>query len=126
MILKTNLNDLFTGETSSGKSTLINKILGKNIFRGRNVESTATVCKLRNCDKIRIIIEHISGEMETIDLSNECNLETKPGRKLMRGKLKELTDMTKSTKSKDFRCVDIGFHIPFLKVNITVKFTFKH
>lgn len=112
---------IFSGETSSGKSTLINKILGKKIFVGRNNESTATICKIRNAEQVQIIVEHVSGEIEKKDLEDICDLETKEGEKSMRKKLKELTDIIASQKSVQYRSVDIGFPIPFLKVDSPIR-----
>ena len=105
----------FVGETSAGKSTLINKILEKRLFRGRNLESTSTVCKIRNSESVRIIIENVSGKKEVIHLS-ECDVNTDEGLKKLRNVLKDLTDMTLSKESKQYRSVDIGFPIPLLKV----------
>ena len=106
---------LFAGETSSGKSTLINRIIGKKIFKGRNLESTSTVCKIRNSESVRIIVENVSGKKEVIHLT-ECDVNTEGGLRKLRGTLKDLTDMTLSKESTQYQSVDIGFPIPFLKV----------
>lgn len=99
---------------------MINKILGKRIFKVRNNESTSTICKIRNLDTLRIITEHTNGETKVILLPRDCNLETKDGEKKMRDILKDLTDLTASKDSKKFQSVDIGFPIPFLRVNICI------
>lgn len=96
---------------------MINKILGKRIFKGRNNASTSTICKIRNSETVRIITEHANGEIKESHSARECNMETKNGEKKMRDSLKNLTDLTTSKDSKKFRSVDIGFPIPFLKVN---------
>lgn len=112
---------LFAGETSSGKSTLINRIIGKKIFKGRNLESTSTVCKIRNSESVRIIVEDVSGKKEVIHLA-ECDVNTEGGLRKLRGTLKDLTDMTLSKESTQYQSVDIGFPIPFLKViNLSCK-----
>lgn len=103
-----------SGETSAGKSTLINKILGMRIFKGRNNESTSTICKIRNSASTRIITESMTGQIKETDLT-----ETNDTEKALRDYLKNLTDMTSSKESMQYRSVDIGFPIPFLKVNIT-------
>ena len=43
-------------------------------------------------------------------------METKEGIATLRNILNDLTNVTDSTKSKEYRNVDIGFPIPFLKV----------
>lgn len=106
-----------SGETSAGKSTLINKLLGKQLFRGRNNESTSTICKLRNSEKIRVITTNIQGQKEETDFTDKCNLETKEGVKMLRNFLKDLTDLTSSEKSVTFKSVEVEFPIPLLEVN---------
>lgn len=60
----------------------------------------------------------MSGETEIIDLTDTCDPETKEGEKILREKLKGLTDMMSSKRSMQYRCVDIGLPIPFLKVHM--------
>lgn len=109
---------VIAGETSAGKSTLINKLLGKQLFKGRNNESTSTICKLRNSDKIRVKTTNMKGEKEETDLTDKCNLETKEGVKMLRDFLKDLTDLTSSEKSATFKSVEVEFTIPLLKGNM--------
>lgn len=106
-----------SGETSAGKSTLINKLLGKQLFKGRNNESTSTICKLRNSEKIKVITTNMQGQKEETDLTDKCNLETKEGVKMLRDFLKDLTDLTSSEKSVTFKSVKVEFPIPLLEVN---------
>lgn len=112
-------NRNFIGETSAGKSTLINKILGMRIFKGKNRESTSTVCKVRNSENVMIKTEMEIGSVKEMDLS-EIDITTKEGEKRLRGALKELTDMTVSKESKQFESVDINMPVPFLKVYISL------
>lgn len=106
----------FSGETSAGKSTLINKILGKRIFKGKILESTSTICKIRNSDNIRVITEKVSGEREEQDFTGECDLDTEEGVEMLRDFLEKRTDLTCMSSDENIRCVDIGFPIHFLKV----------
>lgn len=105
---------LISGETSAGKSTLINTILGKIIFIGTTSESTSTICKIRNLEKVRIITENLKGEIDETDLPT-CDIQSQSGEKLLRTTLTELTDMT-SENFKEVKYVDVGFPIPFLQV----------
>lgn len=116
-MLQTNgLYSHISGETSAGKSTLINKLLGKQLFKGRNNESTSTICKLRNSEKIKVITTNMQGQKEETDLTDKCNLETKEGVKMLRDFLKDLTDLTSSEKSVTFKSVKVEFPIPLLEV----------
>lgn len=122
-VLRKWINDLensdhgivIAGETSAGKSTLINKLLGKQLFKGRNNESTSTICKLRNSDKIRVKTTNMKGEKEETDLTDQCNLETKEGVKMLRDFLKDLTDLTSSEKSVTFKSVEVELTFPLLE-----------
>ena len=105
---------MFTGETSAGKSTLINKILGKQIFRGQIQESTATVCKIRNFDKVKVVVENASGKSSVALTMDDLN--STEARKKLKDTLEKLTDMTVCQESKQHKSVDIGLPIPFLKV----------
>lgn len=110
---------VIAGETSAGKSTLINMILQKNIFIGHTIESTSTICKIRNLDGVRIITKREDGPIDDpeIDLTERCDLTSERGVELLRTHLTELTDRTLSERSVEFEFVDVGFPIPFLKGN---------
>lgn len=103
---------------------MINKILGKRIFKGKILESTSTICKIRNSDKIRVITEKVSGEREEQDFTGECDLDTEEGVTLLRNFLEKRTDLTCMSSDENIRCVDIGFPIHFLKVNYTLTVMF--
>lgn len=118
MFQKIRLYEYISGETSAGKSTLINKLLGKQLFKGRNNESTSTICKLRNSDKIRVKTTNMKGEQQETDLTDKCNLETKEGVKMLRDFLKDLTDLTTSQKSVTFKSVEVELTFPLLEVNL--------
>ncbi|XP_062599161.1 uncharacterized protein in xynA 3'region-like [Saccostrea cucullata] len=115
-ILRSDHGIVVAGETSAGKSTLINKILEMRIFKGRNMESTSTVCKIRNSDKVMIKTELENGEVERRDMS-DIDVLTRKGEKTLRDTLKNLTDMTIEKDSRKYKSVDIGLPVPFLKGN---------
>lgn len=109
-------NSFFSGQTSSGKSTLINKIMGIKLFKGRLAESTSTVCKIRNSDQIRIIATKNTGEILETNFPNKCNLQQKKDIRELRRVLKECTDHKYTSSDIGFQTVDIGLPVPFLKV----------
>lgn len=93
-------------------------ILQKNIFIGHTMESTSTICKIRNLDRVRIITKRKDEQIEEpeIDLTDRCDLTSERGVELLRTHLEKLTDKTSSEGSGEFEFVDVGFPIPFLKV----------
>nr|XP_022290487.1 uncharacterized protein LOC111102128 [Crassostrea virginica] len=108
---------VFAGETSAGKSTLINKVLGKKIFKPNTHESTATICKIRNSVEIKIVAEHLSGETSIIHLPDTCELETETGEKMFRETLGYYVDKPELGEGIQYRSIDIGFPIEMLKGN---------
>ena len=82
----------------------------------RNAQSTSTVCKIRNSEKIKISTKDASGKIKEIDLTDKCDINSKGEEKLLRDTLKTLTDIGSSQESKEYQSVDIGLPIPFLKV----------
>ena len=104
---------LFSGEPSSGKSTLINRITGKQILNSGNLVSPAIVFKLRNSERVKIVVEHMSGKIEEKDLTDKCDPNTEEGQKILRKTLKKLSDVESSAEN---RTVEIHLPIPFLKV----------
>lgn len=115
---KTDHGIVVSGETCAGKSTLLNKILEMGIFAGKNLESTDTICKIRNSEIIRIITENNKKETKEIDLTHTCDLKTKEGVKTLREHIAKLTDKTISKECLELQSVDVGFPIPFLKKNV--------
>lgn len=110
------------GETSSGKSTLINLILNKKLIKDRILKTTSTFGKLRNSDRIRITTESDigtesdTGNIKENDFTEKCDLEIKDGVKVLRDYLKNMSYMTVFRKTAQIRSVDIRFPNPFLKI----------
>lgn len=95
---------------------MINKVLGKKIFKPNTHESTATICKIRNSAEIKIVAEHLSGETSIIHLPDTCELETETGEKMFRETLGYFVDKPESEEGIQYRSIDIGFPIEMLKV----------
>lgn len=94
----------------------MNKILEKKIFKSRHLESTSTICKVRNSDRTKVIVVNEDSERTEKDLTGECDTTTKEGEKKLKQILKEYTDVTHSKDSAANKSVEITFPIPFLKV----------
>lgn len=97
---------------------MINCLLGKRIFETPNLESSSTICKLRNSSRINIITKTDDGEHKE-DLTDICYLSTEKGEAVLRDTLDEVTNIT-FTRGL-VQSVDVGFPIPFLKVGLTFK-----
>lgn len=95
---------------------MINRILNRRLFKGRNLETTSTIIKLRNSERVKIITKSDTGKIEESDFTDKCDLASKDGEKVLRDFLKNMTDMTASQRSLQIRSVDISLPIPFLQV----------
>lgn len=104
------------GDTSCGKSSLINEILNEKPTEDRMLETTLTFVKLRNSDRVRITTESDTGNIKEKDFTEKCDLESKDGVKVLRDYLKNMSYMTASRKTSQIRSVVIGFPNPFLKI----------
>lgn len=89
------------------------------------MESTSTIIKIRNSDKIKIITEKYTGEIKETDFTNKCDLACDEGVKALNEFLTKTTDMTSSEECVQYKGVDIGLPVPFLKVNHTLSTLFK-
>lgn len=116
-----------SGETSAGKTILVNKILEKRVFVCENHESTSTICKIRNSDRIKVITETNAGKNEE-DLTDKCDLSTEAGVAKLREYLERSTKIQplqtdmyyeyQSGAHEEYQSVDVGLPIPFLPVKI--------
>lgn len=97
---------------------MINCLLGKRIFETPNLESTSTICKLRNSRRINIITKTHDGENKE-DLTDIRYLSAEKGEAVLRNTLDAVTNIT-FTRGL-VQSVDVGFPIPFLKVGLTFK-----
>lgn len=63
---------------------MINRILNRRLFKGRNLETTSTIIKLRNSERVKIITESDTGKIEESDFTDKCDLASKDGEKVLR------------------------------------------
>lgn len=82
------------------------------------METTSTIIKLRDSDRVKVITENNTGKIVETDFTEKCDLASKDGENVLRDFLKGMTDMTSSAMSVQIRSVDIGLPIPFLKVRL--------
>ena len=96
--------NVFKGETCSGKSTLINSIIGEEVLPMYFKASTKHVCRMKYSDTLAVITRYNSGQEETKKFPPE------EGTAKVKEFLRERVTSTSSTIS----CVDIL--IPSLKL----------
>ena len=70
---------LFTGETSSGKSSLINLILGEEILPYSLLSTTSTICELKFGEERRLVVHFKDKDPETGLKTKEILLEQPTG-----------------------------------------------
>lgn len=81
------------------------------------MESTSTICKIRNLEAVKIKAKRNNALIEEeIVLSEDCDMSCESGVENLRTVLTNLTDIVDSKNLVDYEYVDVGFPIPFLKV----------
>lgn len=110
--MQTYLNKSFNlGKPSADISKLVNKILDKNILTSQGCcRSNSVICKIRNCDRIRIITESETGKVEEMDLTDRCDIGTKEGTLMLKESIRGCM------RRDNTRLVDVGFPTSVLKV----------
>lgn len=99
------------GKPSADISKLVNKILDKNILTSQGCyRSNSVICKIRNCDRIRIITESETGKVEEMDLTDRCDIGTKEGTLMLKESIRGCM------RRDNTRLVDVGFPTSVLKV----------
>lgn len=99
---------MILGETSAGKSSLINLLIGRSILPVKMLSCTSTICKIWNSEQREIVFTNKQDEKETHSFSLD-NYEDKM--KVL------LTDnVGKGSANKEWTCVDIYIPVPLLEV----------
>lgn len=96
---------LFSGETSAGKSSIINRILGENILPVHIKACTNAVCRIKYSDKLQVSC---------------CNAEGIPVRDMFFENVDNMKTSLKSSikgEDKTIHFVDICFPVDVLKVS---------
>ena len=103
---------LSSGETSAGKSSLLNLLLGTDVLPHSLLCATSTVCRLHNSDKKKVDIEPFTGDHIRIKLedgeSSSDNLHEK---------LKQYISSKESRAENLYKNVDIYWPLPMLMVS---------
>ncbi|XP_062566840.1 isoniazid-induced protein IniA-like [Saccostrea cucullata] len=98
-----------TGDTSSGKTSLVNKLLGQRVTKPRLRAATSTICRYHNSDEMALQIVNKSGEVSTKEIFTKTAD--------LRSRL-EATSHVKKRNTTDIKYVDVFFPIPILQGNL--------
>lgn len=98
---------IFAGETSSGKSSVLNLIIGKNILPVRLEASTKKVCRIQYSDRLSVSTTNLKGQ--TTEVATFENADQ------MKNALKDVIDNIEN----DIKYVDIRYPVGMLRGNKT-------
>ncbi|CAC5401885.1 unnamed protein product [Mytilus coruscus] len=97
---------VIAGETSAGKSSFINLILGKDILPSQLLSCTTTICRLRNSENVGIAVTDEDDKKINIDVNYVDDKD-------FRLQLKKYVSRT--SDHENYKYVDISLPIPLLK-----------
>lgn len=112
-LLKNDCGIVLAGETSAGKTTLINQLVGQKLFVTGNLATTGTITRIRNSEKMGIKC-YLKDQtlMKEEEVQNVNDLEA-----LIKG----LTDIKEIPEDlKDIYYVDVYLPVPILKGNVII------
>ena len=100
-------NIFFSGETSAGKSSLLNLLLGSDCLPHSLLTCTTTICRLRNKDEKKIIITDKANVTTELDLHQDVDAAW------VKSELKKYVGS--GVDYDQYNYVDIHWPIPILK-----------
>ena len=99
------------GSTSSGKSTLLNALLGEDILLTDHNAATAVLCKVKHSEDDKFALVHFEGDQER----ERLDLHSNTGRQQLESYIKrDRTEPRSETRTCSF--VEIFWPKEFLKV----------
>lgn len=104
---------ILLGETSAGKSSLLNLLMGENILPREVLSSTSCICQIFNSEeKKAVLIDENNRTIEINDVTRESLS-------------KYLCVDRSNRKLQDYKSVDIYWPVPMLKVTRSLFITVK-
>lgn len=112
-LLRNDCGIVVTGETSAGKTTLINQLVKKKVFVTSNLAATGTITRIRDSEKMAV-------KCYTKDETLKKEEEVQDVKKL-RSVIKGLTDISKIPEDlKDIYYVDVYLPVAISKGNVVI------
>ncbi|XP_076108776.1 bacterial dynamin-like protein [Mytilus galloprovincialis] len=110
-LLRNDCGIVVTGETSAGKTSVINKIIGRTGFATSNTAATGKVCRIRNSDDMQIKAYTYDEKLIKDEQVNDF--------KEFKYVMKTLTDLKRIPEElKDVFYVDAYLPVPLLQGNV--------
>lgn len=107
-VMKTECPIVIAGETGSGKSSVVNLILGEQILPSGIRASTSRVCRLKYCERFMISTrDNKDEELDNMSLGNVKEMA-------------ETLKMLAKTNDKKICCVDIYMPVPLLQEDVMI------
>lgn len=101
------------GDVSSGKSSLINLLLGDDILPTALLHTTSVICSIHDSNERKIICCYQEGSIDaprTIEVSSNDELKDK------------LEELIAFKDRPPYKCVEVFLPMPFLKVRRLIKY----
>ena len=106
--------DVFIGETSSGKSSLVNLMLGKEILPSFSNGTTSTICELKHGEKPKLVAHFKDKDPETGERTRTVLLEEPTG-SFQKSYLEQISPYV-DKRGYNLKKVELFWPHPFLKV----------
>ncbi|XP_023933260.1 uncharacterized protein LOC106180056 [Lingula anatina] len=109
---------LVAGETSAGKSSLLNLLLGEEVLPYSLLSTTSTLCQLKNDDRKRAVVHLMEPDPTTGRETIEFDLK-KTGDSSIQDQLQEYAN-SKERGADTYKFIEIFWPIPLLQGNVFI------
>lgn len=109
---------MFLGQTSAGKSMLINLLLGKDILPTDYTQKTSTICEIRYGEKPKIVAHFKSQDSETGLATREMPLE-EPSKDSKQSYVEQISPFVDENAS-DYKKIELFWPHQLLQVTFSL------
>lgn len=111
---------MYLGETSAGKSSFVNLLLGVDILPQSSLSCTAAICRIHNSEEKKVTLTYKSGKQIKLDI--EPNIEPAEMRKHLKQHVSAQSGHDATRRAMDgelLQFVDIWWPIKIIPVRKT-------